>query len=431
PLRPFTAFAWHPPGPRPHVKPLFWVGNGQPAWAAAQTSKHMEDGTRVMLTTALVGDLLRNPEDLCRGPDGRPGTEMGVWPAAGTAAVAARVDAYFAAMAAAGGRVDHLALDFEDGYSNWGMTEARLAAIGADPRFPALAARLGFADPTKALLQRSGPGGEYLRWNAVTDRTVAAALNAAVTEPVRRHFPAAGVSNFGGAAMAPAHVLPDLNGHRQYTLGDPAGTHQAPAAYGEWAPANLPGDWSRPFMTVVYAANVARVGVLSGGQPVLPWVGFKSWTVDGPHRVTWGRTPYWEEGVVHTLLGGGADNLLFFNPADKLVRPPDDPTQGGARPADNDALEALMADLERQAGGHRVVAPLPAAAPVAWDASFVVSSARLADGSTLSRVTFAERAGHADLRVGDQTVRVQRPAGQVGAWVRVPAGLKGSAGEGK
>lgn len=423
PLRPYTAFAWHFPGPRPRVKPLYWVGRAVPPGVAAQTTRRMDAGARVLLMIDLVADLLQHPDDVCLTPDGKPTRERGVWPDRGVRAVAGRIDAYLGGVAAGGGAVDMLVLDFEDGYSMWlgSMTDARLAAIGADPRFPALAGRLGFADARLAAFDRSGPAGEYVRWNAVGYDLVAAALNRAVFGPLRRHFPDAGMCNFAAAALAREHVVPDVNGHMQHTVGDPPGTHQSPVVYGGWTPGRpVPADWTRPYLHVVYAANLVRGSSRSSRMPQLPWVGFKGWRGDDVNRpIAWGRTDYWDEGAFHVMLSGGTDNLLYFNPKDLRQRP-GDPTSGAAQPADDDAMEAVLADAERQAGGHRIVAPL-STAPVAWDAPFVVSSARLADGSTLARVTFSERAVSADLTVGGRAVRVHRPAGKVGAWLRVQA----------
>jgi hypothetical protein len=228
---------------------LYWVGRNVPAGVAARTTARMSPGTRVLILLDLVGDVLQHPSDVCLTADGQRTRDQGVWPAHGTREVAGRVDAYFGGIAAAGGAVDMVVLDLEDGYSSWGwaMTEARLAAVGADPRFPELAERLGFADARLALPDR-GRAGEHLRWNAVMAAVVSTALDRAAYDPLRRHFPRAGMCNFDNVAMARERVVPDLNGHPQYTLGDPPGTHQSPAYYGLWSPPTVAADWRRPFV---------------------------------------------------------------------------------------------------------------------------------------------------------------------------------------
>ncbi len=60
--------------------------------------------------------------------------------------------------------------------------------------------------------------------------------------------------------------------------------------------------------------------------------------------------------------------------------------------------------------------------PVRYDAKFVLSAARLSDGSTLCRITFAETEGVADIRVGGNVVRVNRPLNRNGAWLKSPPG---------
>ena len=71
--------------------------------------------------------------------------------------------------------------------------------------------------------------------------------------------------------------------------------------------------------------------------------------------------------------------------------------------------------------GQPPVAPLTTQ-PVAWDATFIVSACRLADGAVLARVTFAEKTNAAEFELGGRKVSIQRPAGSLGAWVKLPPG---------
>lgn len=422
PLRPFTAFSWSFAGPRPHVKPVYWLGVNTVPGVAALATKRMDDGARVVLTTDYTPPLLRHPNDVCLTRDGEPTAVPGVWPEHGPREIARHFDAFLTAFAAAGGRIDFLALDREEGFSTWVMSEAAVDAIRQDPRSAALADRLGFEDFRLGLFKFRTEKQEYLQWNAVMNRVVEDATDRAMLEPLRRHFPRAGMSNFDGVAMDKAEVTPEANGHLQYRIGEPTGTHQSPVVYGAAFPkAAVEADWNRPFMQVVFAANLVRACARSSPRPIVPWVAYKSfWRADAGGRTTvWGNTEWWDEGVYHALLGGGTDNLLFWNPITPKRTPFDPPPPNSSTPADADAIEAVLADFERQARGQR---PVATAIPerVAWDAGFVLSAARLTDGSALGRVTFAEDVEQAVFRWGDRTMTVDRPAGRRGAWVRLP-----------
>jgi hypothetical protein len=424
PLRPYTAFSWSFAGPRDKVKPMYWIQRATPPGVAAQATARMAAGSRVVLTVDFGRELLVHPGDACMTPDGKPAGHQGVWPVHGARAAAEEFDNYLRHFAAAGGQIDMLVLDYEGNNSCWWMTAARLEAIGADPRFKQLVPALGFADPLKALPQNSTARGEYLRWNAVMDRLVMDAMEQALLAPLRRHFPRAGLSNFDGQALPPENVIPELNGHMQYRLGDPVGTHQSPAVYGGiLASAAVPTvDWTRPFVQVVYAANLVRTAVRSSPRPVMPWVAHRGFHRPGgkARPSVWGGTDYWQEGMYHALLSGGTTNLLYWNPPSRLPPPHNQSDTENAVPADDDATEAVMAEVERAAGGQLIVAAV-ATDQSPWDPPFIASAARLADGATLARVTFAEKTTEASITVGGRQVRVAKPPGKLGAWVRMPA----------
>lgn len=418
PLRPFTAFAWEFPGQYRHVKAMYYISNQTPPGVAAQTTKRMLDGTRVILFRDWTSALLTHPNDKCLTADGKLTKAVSVWPEFGPRAIADQLDDYLQAFQQAGGQIDFVVLDAEDNFSCWVMTDEWLDAIAADPRAPRLIAKLGFSELHNSLLIRS-KHGEYLRWNAVLGRVVEDALELAILQPLRRHFPRAGMSNFSGVAMTPQDVVPDVNGHLQYWIGDPPGTHQSPYHYGGAFPPRIKADWNRPFMQVLYAANLVRCGDRNSAHQMIPWIGFKSWKADGDRPTVWGNTPYWEEGAWHMMLSGGTSNLLFFNPKSRTPASTQPAADGGAILRDNDAMEQAMADMEQAAKGSPIVAPLTIE-PIAWDAGTIVSAARLADGAALARVTFSERATSISFKLDGKDVTVQRPPNQVGTWVRVP-----------
>lgn len=422
PLRPFTVFTWDFAGiGRQHLRPLYWVGRGTaPAFAGITTSR-MPAGERALITTDFGQKILEHPGDVCVKPDGTPTKVQGIWPDRGVRAASEQFDAFLETFSKAGGQVDLLVLDQEGGYSNWVMNEERLAAIGADPRYPAVAERTGLPDARAALFERRTERKEYLRWNAVMDEVVNQAIDRAMFEPLRRHFPRAGMSNFGAVAMPQWDVVPDGNGHYQYTLGEPAGTFQSPAFYGGAAPATvIQANWDRPFIQLLYAANGARAAARASRRPIVPWFGFKNFVQAAPGRLTYlGNTRYWEEVVYHSMLAGGSTNALFWNPRPNGPSPVLNPPPNSALPQDNDAMEAAMAELSARAGGRPFAGPATVE-PVAYDVTFLATAAILADGSTLVRVTFGDKGTEAAFEVAGKPVKVARPKDEIGVWVRVP-----------
>jgi hypothetical protein len=345
---------------------------------------------------------------------------MGVWPVRGSQEVGKRIGDFLERFQQAGGQMDHLVLDFEESYSCWGMDEQRLSAIAADPRAPALIEKLGFKDLTNALFTKS-PNGEFVVWEAVAARIVSDAIDDALFHPLRRHFPSAGMSNFAAVAVSKHDTIPDIAGHPQYFIGDPIGSHQAPCLYGGATPANIKADWTRPFMQVLYSTNLVRCASRSSAHPIIPWFCFKSLRLNANCPTIWGETPYWDEAVFHAMLSAGTNNVFFFNPPNKSAVT----TQPahGALERDNETMESVMAEVERAARGSPIVAAL-AVEPVNWTASSVISAARLADGSTLVRVTFSEHAAEAEFKLGGKEMKVERHPGRTGAWVRMESDHK-------
>jgi hypothetical protein len=417
PLRPFTAFCWTTPGVLRHVKSLYWITTETQPGVAANDTKRMDEGTRVLFAWDWTRAMLTHPEDNCRDADGKLTKTSGVWPVQGPTFIGDKFEDFLAAFKQAGGKIDFLVLDREETRTCWVLNKQWLETIAADPRAPALIQKLGFSDLQLALFDNS-KHGEYLAWNALTERIINDATDFALLRPLRRQFPSAGMSNYGGVAMSKQDVVPDINGHLQYTMGDPPGTHQSPSLYGETKMSTIKADWSRPFMQVVYSANLVRCGLRNNNHRMLPWFGYKSWREDLGHTVAWGGTPYWEEGLYQSLLSGGTSNVLFFNPPSKA---PAAATQSseGAVIRDNDDMEAAMTELEEAAKKSPIVSPLTVE-PIAWDADVVVSAAKLADGATLARVTFSENATKATFSINGKEMTVERPQGKTGAWVRMP-----------
>lgn len=415
----YTAFAIHFPGPTPHVKVMYPITiNTNPGIAAREVTR-MAKGVRAVLAGDAAAGVLDHPDDVCLTPDGLPTRRQGIWPTAGPEVAARRFDAWLKHFAAAGGEIDLLVLDAEDDYAIWNMPPERLVAITQDPRFAALGRVLGFNDARQAMPHRATRAGEPARWNAVMSGIVAAARRKAVYEPLRKNFPKAVMCNFNDVVIDEAHIAMGVQGQPWYALGGPSGTHQSPALFGGAAPRQIAADWSRPYLQMIYATNFVRSLARSSEVPQLPWVPFKAMAPGNGREAGFGGGDMYEEAVAHILLSGGTDNLLFYNPAPPADLPPGVRLPRFATTADADALNALLADMQKQAGGKRIVAPV-VVDPIRYETKFVLSAARLEDGSTLCRITFAENEGVAQLRIGGHLVRVDRPVGKMGVWMRIP-----------
>ena len=420
PLRPFTAFSWHPTAPLAHIRPMVWFHHGAPLGEQAKRSKLIEPGCRVFLNLVYPLPILNDPRDVLTDAAGKTIHTTSIWPDHAVAKTRARWTDAINWFADAGGEIDLMVLDFEGNYSCWALDEGYMKILPQDPRWPDLARQVGVDDPMLCMFGHSR-NGEYLRWNAVMGHRIDGFLDDAIFAPMRKRFARAGMLNFGTYNQTVKNAVPDLNGHFQYTLGDPCGTHQSPAEYGGAAPHGLHkvvADFDRPFMQVVYAANFIRGCARSSAMPMVPWVAFRSWRTLNGRPMVWGNTDYWQEGMYHIMLSGGTSNLIYWNPTD-IVQIIDDKKVTGRDLKDDGYLEAVMADIQKAAGDQQIVAPATLAA-TPWDAKFVISAAKLADGSVLARVTFAEDQDAAGLKVGDKVLRVERPAGKLGAWVRLP-----------
>jgi hypothetical protein len=416
-LRPFTAFSWHFPGHGlPHIKPMLVMPPNGNFRLVGLAARRLEPGTRVVLNTHTMSDLIDHPRDVCRDRAGNPTTQMGVWPEFGTELVRDRWQWQLQEIAAAGGEIDHVVVDYENGYSCWVMSEARLQAIGADPRWPDLARELGFADPLLALFERRRDGS-YLRWNAVTHRTIAQSLERSMFTPLRRQFGKAGMSCYGFVARHAHDALFDINGHPSYSFDEVPGSHQSPALYG-FAPSfpNVPADFSKPFAILLYSTNDLRNCLRASNRPILPWVAFRS-SMEMPGRPSpLNGTDWWQEHTYHVALNAGTDNLLFFNPGRNGLGPP---SQSYTRSSDNEAMNDVMAELQKQAGGKRFVRSAFSGA-VPWDVKVLLSAVLLEDGSTLARVSFSDGVDSAEVTVAGVPLKLTRPPGKLGTWVMIP-----------
>jgi hypothetical protein len=424
-LKPFIAFTFCPSSHLDHIYDMERISPQTSPLELALMSRRIPDGCHVLLATHITDGLIGQPEDCCRDANGKALSEQGIWPDHGIQVVAARTEAFMSAYAQAGGKCDLLCLDFEQNFGNWGMTPKRMADLIADPRFKDVAAKLAFRDlkDSDDLIERVcnlskfAASGEYLKWNSVTCVMLDLDLNRAVGDPLWRRFPHAGLCNFASFPSTPENAAPDPNGHVQYLDGPCVGNIGAPCVYGtigQLAKSKIPGDWKAPFTGVLLSVKLVRGSVRSSAMPLIPWVGGRSMTGDDAlHPIPWANTDYWQENFFQTMLSGASNDVLFFNAAQPLR------DVFAQAPADDQAMNSALAELEKQTRGHRLVKVILTDLPV-FTAPFVAGAAKTDDGRIVARVSFAPGVDAADIKIEGKPFHVVCPTGKTGTWVEVP-----------
>jgi len=364
--------------------------------AAAKQLQSRSPGEAVIFLWDAGRGLYRHGRDAARTPDGKATRYSSLWPDNGIADTKARVRKFFEEFKAAGGRVDYLVLDFEEGMSNWVLKPEAVRAIAADPRSAPVKKKLGF-DFEKIL--NPWAGNEYLAWNALMDALTAQALNKAIFEPVRELFPNVQASNFNMAVLTPENVVPDWQGHLQHS---PAhfGTRGSHSMYGEiglLGERTLAGSkpyGREPFAALRWDLNTARAILRSSNVPFDPWIAPRDW-----EKSSYQRTPYYQELLYHLALSG-AGNFLFWNPRE---------TAGGSDEGDlllNACVGTIHEKLGRKQRGKATLEMMP------WDAEVVATGLELGD-RVLWRISSSSLLRDVRVQPGGPILQMN---GRIGRW---------------
>lgn len=408
---PLVAFSWSAvPADCQWITPMLWVNKTSDPVALAAESLTQPPGRAAIFIWDLERDLLSDPRDVCRTPDGLPTEFLGVWPEHGVQVVRERVETFFTAFQKAGGRCDYLILDYEGGYSNWHMTEKRaerLAAIAADPRSADLRREMGTDDLAKI----ADLGTKlYLKWNALTGVIKDRALDEAVFNPVRRLYPAAKCSNYGSFIMSPANIVPETNGHMAWSDSF-CGTHQSRSFYGTIGQLRnrvLAGDkpyGNAPFSVLRYHLNTLRAILRSSEAPFQPWISHKAF-VESQFR----DNDYYQELLYHLALSGITD-VLYWNPG--VWRKDQDPAGWRTDEQDrlvNQCLSELNARFDDAPRTCVTYQPIP------WDSAVLVTGMKVGE-RYLWRVTVPP--GVLAVKVNGE---VRAFDGRPGMWVETATG---------
>ncbi len=431
PETPTLAYAWSPvPDGLSNVLPMHWLrlDKDTDLQALAQATKialdAMPNGHRVLIIGALHTTLSHHPKDRlvdglgntphCFRSDGSAVPYQSLWWDHGVAEVARLLDAFFSHYAAIGGRLDVAVLDFEAGLTLWALHRTArqrygcgilhlLDAIARDPRIAAIQHELGFRDLRPIAYWNTNDS--YLRWDGLMRARVNDYVNRAYYAPLKRHYPAVKMSNYGDYYQARHFQIPNRYGqakHRHYD-GAHVGTHQARSFYGwlEIVPAlefDTLGVTESPFSALRYDVNKMRAMKLSSTVPIYPWVSNKEFA-DSDLRTT----DLYQELIFHIGLSG-VENFLFFNP---------DTTDTPATPTSNRLLSHSLQELDRYIGHPDRVARIPAA--IDWHSDYLLSEMRV-KGRSVWRFTPDLRA---DQSIADVLVAAYPATFQLGTTLLV------------
>lgn len=272
------------------------------------------------------------------------------------------VGRFCAAYRAVGGTVDAIALDYEDGFSNWHLNTTNMAvydSIANDARYARdiqapLKARGFVCDDAHPELYyvchwRRHPV-DYSIWNQVNGERVGEYLNEAIWTPARTYYPRVEFYNYGGGRADARYAFCDSYGHKNAPSSGGGGSRvvsgSAPPCYGrlgqvvDRSPAGTndpPRPYPRtPFNGMRFDCNRVRTMRLTDpAAPFWPWVAYRGF--DAPECAV-GRTDYYQEMILHLGLQG-VTQFQYWGPYG-----------WGASDEDSLLLNHLLTELDEVAG---------------------------------------------------------------------------------
>ncbi len=404
PQRVFWAWCWSAPAASDHnLYPMIWVHHADyatPAKIAAET-RAIPAGKVALFFWKGAASLLSSRVDTCRTAHGRITAFPGPWLLGGADELGGRLGRFFRRYKAAGGRLNYVVLDYEAGITCWQISSAGARAIQADPRFTALARRLGFTN--MQLIFHAGVARRM--WNLLAGQRVATALNRAFYRPARASFPQVQASNFGGVAMLGLRMAPDVNGH--YQLEDCIfGSGQSPAFYGtvgglahEIKGGHVYGGSS--FAALRYEMMYLQATMRSSCKPVVPWIGYPEFA-----HTAYAQAYYRE--LIYQLALRGADRFLYWNP--RAWRKNQKYMSNGR---DDRLLNHCLTVLNNKVG--QVPGRVLDTGAVQWNSPLLVAGRVTSAGYILYRVTVPPGTHGIVAEPGDRQISTR---GRVGVWVK-------------
>jgi hypothetical protein len=380
---------------------MLWIRNrdySHPARMASRSGNLPAGNAAVFLWNA-APRLLTSSADTCRTPGGRITRFPSPWLSAGANEIGSQMATFFRRFKENGGRLDFLAVDYENGLSTWQISLKDMEAIERDPRSHLLIRKLGFPYLSSAFL----PGPNRRAWNLMMGSRVAKALSLAFFQPAANVFPNLSGSNFGGVDLLPPHIVPDVNGHYQ-ALSCTVGNCQSPAFYGKIGGLAYTEKDGYPYGESAFAVLRYEIMYLQGIQqssnlPVVPWVAYRGYA----------KTRGYYRELIYQLVMRGANRLLYWNPRGLE----------GASAADDRYLSACIAALRRRLGNTPGV-PIAVGGPVLWNSNLLIAARKCSNGEILFRVTVPP--GTKKVLVTPEGISLDL-SGKTGAWFSTKSAL--------
>ena len=428
-------WAWSPSSAAhsPHVNAMVAAfPNTDPAIVASRLNA-LPAGQRVLLIAGMTERLASHPADACRKAGARGKITLtsfpGPWCTAGEVEVRARMARFFDALKTAGvNSLDAVVLDNEVTFWAGRYIAAgreNLAAIQADPRFPALARRLGINR-----IDRMNYGtSEFLRWNEVLQGDFDRALDRCMTPAVHKHWPRAVICNYNSALIRRDCMTPDESGIPVVRGGTGFGTHDSLSFYANSRPWIKGREYAgtrlddSPFDMFRMMVHRIRATDVSSTRPMLPWIANFSLGLRGeceqPGSVEAGMHEYasplagdvyWDENLIQLVMHG-CDTIIMWNPVSwRRDQNPNiwNPVE------DQHRLDGLLADLNQRLVG--------ATGERRWYSvsgfeDRVLATGRRVEGGTLWRFSFAPDVSSVVVTLrGGEVQEILREEGAAGAW---------------
>ncbi len=375
-------------------------------------------GLRCILGWDLHDELTIHPQDVCKTQGGTPTNQLGIWPDHGSEETIANYEKFFADFVYIGGTADVMLLDYEKNYHKISIQynggNPRWAAIEADPRFAAVATKLGFSDITP--LPFNSP--EYLKWNSVAGDIFDTAIDVSVYDVAKNFFPNIEFSNYGSYTVDQADPIYNYSGDIEFRETSGCGTHDARRFYGLMdeglAKKKMDGKsafgksgWSA-FLLETYDVKTIRRAT---SRPLHPWIPTYSYKSEIPGRdAMLSNSPYYDE-LVRQLAMHACNRVVYWNPA---------AWASGQNPADwnkpEDAvhLNDLADELNNKLAGAWIGPMTIAAFP--WDTKMVAGGLKFSN-KTVWRFSFAPDVQAVKVYIDGNPKVVAAPEGEAGAWL--------------
>lgn len=414
----------------PHMTSFVWCGlpggwvMSEPGRVAAEL-KARPAGQRILFFWDMLHYLADHPQDRIQNADGSLTNIRSPFMDNGIAQTRGIVLDFLQRVKAEGGDIDVLVLDYERVF----FWDPAYKALEQDPRWPRLAAELGYND-----LQRQWDD-RWVRWNEVMGRYFDEAIHQSTVAPLWSVFPAAQVVNYEAFTCLPdaptMHVsgnaylrqsVVDSNGNR---IG--LGTHDSFPFYGFIFPYTATARFDGvnevggdPFSVVRLEIHRLRAMRHRNVRPQMAWVSPKGYDVvqsdpqlAGVQQVL-RLSPYWDELALQLGMNG-SETFLYWNP--EPYRSDQDATVFN-RVEDQRTLNGLLAELNEKLGqdtGDSVYYVQPG-----FDDRILATGRDVGD-RIVWRISFAPGVDAVRMFFTDNTsLVIRREANRPGAWFSHP-----------